>query len=272
MLIEPASKGHKAVERKRLPLSRSLEDHVPLFRGNPGSCEELPGFLSFEGLKGLSLRAVIEMLSRCPSSTTRGLGNLRASTTPPPPHPTPRYTRPHGYQHTRHSNARCGRANGAQQQARPRSRARRGSLCPVALGPHAPGQRVQLPVRVAFGPQPGRQHRAAHRGPGRPLQAPRACRPTDRRPGLAGTRVGRRPLLPARSPRPVRERLAPIARRRPHLSLLLHARRAPHRKRTARQRRHAHLPRRLPKPFCQRNRPPQRPARPGHASARAHRR
>ena len=45
-LIEPAGKGHKAVERKRLPLSRSLEDHVPLFRGNPGSCEELPGFLS----------------------------------------------------------------------------------------------------------------------------------------------------------------------------------------------------------------------------------
>lgn len=85
VLIESASKGHKAVERKRLPLSRSLEDHVPLFRGNPGSCEELPGFLSFVGLKGLSLRAVIEMLSRCPSSTTRGLGNLRASTTPPPP-------------------------------------------------------------------------------------------------------------------------------------------------------------------------------------------
>lgn len=38
-----------------LPLCRPLEDHVPLFRGNPGSCEELPGFLSFEGLKGLSL-------------------------------------------------------------------------------------------------------------------------------------------------------------------------------------------------------------------------
>ena len=176
VLIESASKGHKAVERKRLPLSRSLEDHVPLFRGDPGSCEELPGFLSFEGLKGLSLRAVIDMLSRCPSSTTRGLGNLRASTTPPPPHPTPRYTRPHGYQSTQHSNARRGRANDA---GRFRSRARRGPLRPVALGPHAPGQRVQLPVRVAFGPQPGRQHRAAHRGPGRSLQAPRACRPID---------------------------------------------------------------------------------------------
>lgn len=45
-LIEPTVEGHKAVERKRLPLSRSLEDHVPLFRRIPGSCEELPGFLS----------------------------------------------------------------------------------------------------------------------------------------------------------------------------------------------------------------------------------
>ena len=63
-LIEPAGKGHKAVERKRLPLCRSLEDHVPLFRGNPGSCEELPGFLSFGRLKELSLWAAIEVLSR----------------------------------------------------------------------------------------------------------------------------------------------------------------------------------------------------------------
>lgn len=44
-----------------LPLCRSLEDHVPLFRGNPGSCEELPGFLSFERL---SWRAGIKVLSR----------------------------------------------------------------------------------------------------------------------------------------------------------------------------------------------------------------
>ena len=44
-----------------LPLSRSLEDHVPLFRGNPGSCEELPGFLSFGRL---SWRAAIKVLSR----------------------------------------------------------------------------------------------------------------------------------------------------------------------------------------------------------------
>ena len=42
------------------PLCRSLEDHVPLFRGNPGSCEELPGFLSFEGL---GWRAEIEASS-----------------------------------------------------------------------------------------------------------------------------------------------------------------------------------------------------------------
>ena len=52
----------------------------------------------------------------------------------------------------------------------------------------------------------------------------------------------------------------------------LHARRAPHRERAARQRRHAHLPWRLPRPFGRRGRPPQCPARPGHASARAHRR
>lgn len=45
----------KQLSENGLPLCRSLEDHVPLFRGNPGSCEELPGFLSFEGLKGLSL-------------------------------------------------------------------------------------------------------------------------------------------------------------------------------------------------------------------------
>ena len=44
-----------------LPLCRSLEDHVPLFRGNPGSCEELPGFLSFGRL---SWRAAIKVLSR----------------------------------------------------------------------------------------------------------------------------------------------------------------------------------------------------------------
>ena len=44
-----------------MPLCRSLEDHVPLFRGNPGSCEELPGFLSFGRL---SWRAAIEVLSR----------------------------------------------------------------------------------------------------------------------------------------------------------------------------------------------------------------
>ena len=42
-----------------MPLSRSLEDHVPLFRGNPGSCEELPGFLSFGRL---SWRAGIKVL------------------------------------------------------------------------------------------------------------------------------------------------------------------------------------------------------------------
>ena len=85
--------------------------------------------------------------------------------------------------------------------------------------------------------------------------------------------MGRKPLLPARSPRPVRERLAPAARRRPHLSLLLHARRAPRRQRAARQRRHAHLPRRLPRPFGRRGRPPQCPAHPGHAPTRArHRR
>ena len=56
-----------------LPLCRSLEDHVPLFRGNPGSCEDLPGFLSF---KGLGWRAAIEVLSRCPPSTVRVLRQL----------------------------------------------------------------------------------------------------------------------------------------------------------------------------------------------------
>jgi len=48
-----------------LPLCRSLEDHVPLFRGNPGSCEELPGFLSFVKL---SRCAAIETLSRRPAA------------------------------------------------------------------------------------------------------------------------------------------------------------------------------------------------------------
>jgi len=48
-----------------LPLCRSLEDHVPLFRGNPGSCEELPGFLSFVRL---SQCAAIETLSRKPAA------------------------------------------------------------------------------------------------------------------------------------------------------------------------------------------------------------
>ena len=67
-----------------LPLYRSLEDHVPLFRGNPGSCEELPGFLSF---KGLGWRPAIEVLGWCPPRTTRSLGNLRATATPPPAAP-----------------------------------------------------------------------------------------------------------------------------------------------------------------------------------------
>ena len=67
-----------------MPLCRSLEDHVPLFRGNPGSCEELPGFLSF---KRVGWRAAIEVLSRCPPRTTHGLGNLRATATPPPTAP-----------------------------------------------------------------------------------------------------------------------------------------------------------------------------------------
>lgn len=44
------ARGIKQLSENGLPLCRSLEDHVPLFRGNPGSCEELPGFLSFEGL------------------------------------------------------------------------------------------------------------------------------------------------------------------------------------------------------------------------------
>lgn len=64
-LIEPPTEGHKAVERKRLPLSRSLEDHVPLFRGNPGSCEELPGFLS---CIRPSWRAAVKALSRRPTA------------------------------------------------------------------------------------------------------------------------------------------------------------------------------------------------------------
>ena len=58
-----------------------------------------------------------------------------------------------------HSNARRGHVDGA---GRFRPHARRGPLRPVALGPYALGQRVQLPVRMAFGPQPGRQHRVTH--------------------------------------------------------------------------------------------------------------
>ena len=72
-LIEPSVEGHKAIERKRLPLSRSLEDHVPLFRGNPGSCEELPGFLSFVRL---SRCAAIETLSRKPAACNAQRGQL----------------------------------------------------------------------------------------------------------------------------------------------------------------------------------------------------
>lgn len=52
------ARGIKQLSENGLPLCRSLEDHVPLFRGDPGSCEELPGFLSFEGLAGGRDRAV----------------------------------------------------------------------------------------------------------------------------------------------------------------------------------------------------------------------
>ena len=151
-LIEPSVEGHKPIERKRLPLSRSLEDHVPLFRGNPGSCEELPGFLSCISRVAYGDRDV-------------GPQTHRAQCAAPPtceprkrlPYRAPRYTRPHGYQNTQHTNARRGRADDDSL-----SRTCRGPFCPVALGPHAPGQRVQLPVRMAFGPQPGRQHRVTH--------------------------------------------------------------------------------------------------------------
>ena len=57
----------------------------------------------------------------------RGLDNLRTTVTPP--YRAPRYTRPHGYQRTQHSNARRERANDAA-----RLRPRRGPLCPVASG------------------------------------------------------------------------------------------------------------------------------------------
>ena len=62
-LIEPSVEGHKAVERKRLPLSRSLEDHVPL-SAETRQCEELPGFLS---CIRPSRRTAIETLGRRPT-------------------------------------------------------------------------------------------------------------------------------------------------------------------------------------------------------------
>ncbi len=195
-----------------------------------------------------------------------------ASTTCEPrkrlPYRAPRYTRPHGYQNTQHSNARRGCANDA---ARLRFRTCRGPLCSVALGHmhlgnvfsclcswlSASSQGGSVVLRINLDDRCKRPELAAQ------LIDDLAWL------GLEWTRF----LLPARSPRPVRERLAPAARRRPHLPLLLHARRAPRRERAARQRRHAHLPRRLPRPFGRRGRPPQCPARPGHAPARArHRR
>ena len=161
-LIEPPAEGHKAVERKRfapLPFAR-------------GSCPPFPR-------KPRQLRRAAGVSVVCEAESVRGDRDVepqtrRAQCAAPPtceprqrlPYRVPRYTRPHGYQSTQHSNARRGRANDA---ARLRSCACCGPLCPVALGPYAPGQRVQLPVRVAFGPQPGRQHRVAHRGPGRSL-------------------------------------------------------------------------------------------------------
>ena len=171
-LIEPPAEGHKAVERKRfapLPFAR-------------GSCPPFPR-------KPRQLRRAAGVSVVCEAESVRGNRDVepqtrRAQCAAPPtceprqrlPYRVPRYTRPHGYQRTQHSSARRGRAN---DDLLSRSHARRGSLCPVALGPHAPGQRVQLPVLVAFDPQPGRQHRVAHRGPGRSLQAPGTCRSTD---------------------------------------------------------------------------------------------
>ena len=171
-LIEPPVEGHKAIERKRfapLPFAR-------------GSCPPFPR-------KPRQLRRAAGVSVVCEAESAYGDRDVgpqthRAQCAAPPtceprkrlPYRTPRYTRPHGYQNTQHTNARRGCANDA---ARLRSRTCRGPFCPVALGPHAPGQRVQLPVRVAFGPQPGRQHRVAHRGPGRSLQAPGTCHSTD---------------------------------------------------------------------------------------------
>ena len=145
-LIEPSVEGHKAVERKRLPpfpvRSRIMS---PFFRGNPGSCEELPGFLS---CIRPSRRTAIETLGRRPTVRNAQRRQLREPRKRLP-YRAPRYTRPHGYQNTQHTNARRGCANDA---ARLRSRARRGALCPVAIGPHAPGQRVQLPLARGFRP------------------------------------------------------------------------------------------------------------------------
>lgn len=46
-----------------MPLCRSLEDHVSLFRGNPGSCEELPGFLSFKEFRPAGGNRDVESVS-----------------------------------------------------------------------------------------------------------------------------------------------------------------------------------------------------------------
>ena len=159
-LIEPSVEGHKAVERKRLPLSRSLEDHVPL-SAETGSCEELPGFLSC--IRPSRVRRSRRWAAD-PPCAMRSAANLRATETPSLPCPA------------LYSSAWISKH--ATYQRPPRMRQRRSpppfprpswALCPVAIGPHAPGQRVQLPLLVAFGPQPRRQHRVAHRGPGRSL-------------------------------------------------------------------------------------------------------
>ena len=63
-LIEPSVEGHKAVERKRLPLSPFARGSCPPFPRNPGSCEELPGFLS---CIRPSRRTAIETLGRRPT-------------------------------------------------------------------------------------------------------------------------------------------------------------------------------------------------------------
>ena len=212
-LIEPPAEGHKAVERKRfapLPFAR-------------GSCPPFPR-------KPRQLRRAAGVSVVCEAKSVRSDRDLepqthRAQCAPPPT---------------------CERGNAFP--AKPRAILVRMDIktrniaTPAADAPATPPASAPAPVVGRFAPSPsGRMHL------GNVFSC--LCSWLSAR-SQGGSIVLRIEDLDDRCKRPELAAQLIDDLTWPHLSLFLHACRTPRRERAARQRRHAHLPRRLQRSFC----------------------